>query len=137
MTFACVISERTDAQIETLVMPGEVIEGHAEYEEDCNACHAKFKRAEQRTLCLDCHEDVAADVNAGSGFHGLSDEARDTSCAICHTDHEGRDADIVQLDEQSFDHDLTDFPLLGKHGETECGECHETGSKHREAASEC
>jgi hypothetical protein len=137
MTFACVISERADAQIETLVMPGEVIEGHAEYEEDCSACHAKFKRAEQRTLCLDCHEDVAADVNAGSGFHGLSDEARDTSCATCHTDHEGRDADIVQLDEQSFDHDLTDFPLLGKHGETECGECHEAGSKHREAPADC
>ena len=30
MTLACVISEQADAQIETLVMPGVVIEGHAE-----------------------------------------------------------------------------------------------------------
>jgi hypothetical protein len=101
MTLLCVISEQAIAQIETLVMPGEVIEGHAEYEKDCDACHAKFKRGEQRTLCLDCHEDVAADVSTASGFHGLYADARDASCAACHTDHEGRDADIVQLDENS------------------------------------
>jgi hypothetical protein len=125
MTFLCVISERSEAQIETLVMPGEVIEGHAEYEKECDSCHVKFKRAGQRTLCLDCHEDVADDVNAGAGFHGLLPEARDASCASCHTDHEGRDADIVQLDERRFDHDFTDFPLLGKHTMgTECADCH-------------
>ena len=70
---------------------------------------------------------------AGTGFHGLSDDARQTPCASCHTDHEGRDADIVQLDERAFDHDFTDFPLLGKHGETECSECHEANVKHRAA----
>ena len=67
MTLSSIIPEGAVAQIETLVMPGKVIEGHAEYEEDCNACHAKFKRAEQRTLCLDCHEDVAADITARIG----------------------------------------------------------------------
>jgi hypothetical protein len=137
MTVLCVIPEQANAQIETLVMPGEVIEGHAEYEEDCDACHAKFKRAEQRTLCLACHEEVAGDVSARSGFHGLSADARDGGCATCHTDHEGRDADIVQLDEASFDHEFTDFPLLGKHEETECGECHEAGVRHRDAPSDC
>ena len=130
MTYTFIFAGPAHAQIETLVMPGKVIEGHAEYEEDCNACHAKFKRAEQRTLCLDCHEDVAVDVNAATGFHGRFDNAREAGCASCHTDHEGRDADIVKLDEGAFDHDFTDFALLGKHGETECAECHEAGDHH-------
>jgi hypothetical protein len=115
MTMIFVAPERAVAQIETLVMPGDVIEGHAEYEAECSFCHQAFKRAEQRTLCLDCHEEVAADVNGGRGFHGMHDKALNQGCASCHTDHEGRDADIVELDEATFQHDFTDFRLIGKH----------------------
>jgi hypothetical protein len=125
-------AEDASAQIETLVMPGDVIEGHAEYETECSNCHLAFKRADQRALCLDCHEDVATDVEAGRGYHGRDLQAQDLDCAECHTDHEGRDADIVQLDESAFDHDFTDFRLAGKHEEAECDACHEPGTKHRE-----
>lgn len=131
------MNEFATAQIETLVMPGKVIEGHAEIEADCDACHQAFARERQRTLCLECHEDVAADIDGGTGFHGRFDDARNDRCADCHTDHEGRDADIVQLDEAGFDHDFTDFPLEGEHGSAECAACHAPDEKHRAATSAC
>jgi len=137
MTLLFAISERATAQIETLVMPGDVIEGHADLEAECSSCHQAFQRSKQRALCLDCHEDINADIESGSGFHGLDRRASRKTCADCHADHEGRDADIVQLDESGFDHDVTNFALLGKHIEAPCADCHESGTKHREAQTEC
>ena len=40
-------------------MPGEVIEGHADFEGTCSSCHRPFRRQEQRNLCLDCHDHSA------------------------------------------------------------------------------
>ena len=138
MTLACLTSHTAAAQtIESLVMPGEVIKGHADVEADCSACHKRFDRSAQRGLCLDCHEDVAADVDAGAGFHGKSNDVGDSACANCHTDHEGRNADILGLDEATFDHALTDFELLGQHTEAECSGCHEPDDKHRNAPDQC
>lgn len=136
--FACYMNLTADAQtLESLVMPGDVFAAHAEVEFECSSCHKPFNRSEQRALCLDCHEDVAADVSRQAGFHGKSDSARIDECATCHTDHEGRNADILGLDEDKFDHAVTNFELLGKHLEAACEACHEPESKHREAPSEC
>lgn len=137
MTLIIATSQPAFGQIETLVMPGPVIEGHAEVEAECSSCHQAFQRTRQRTLCLECHEEVAADLEAASGYHGRDREAATQPCASCHTDHEGRDADIVILDEAAFDHDLTDFSLLGKHAETACTDCHEADRKYREAPGDC
>lgn len=125
------------AGIETLVMPGEVIEGHAELESECSNCHEAFDRSKQQVLCLDCHEDVALDVQSSKGFHGLFDDARDGECADCHTDHEGRAFNIVELDENSFQHEFTDYPLFGKHSEASCEDCHAPSEKFRDAPSDC
>lgn len=123
--------------IETLVMPGQVIAGHADIEEECSSCHKMFDKGAQRQLCLDCHEDVALDVNNGTGYHGRHPDAQDVKCASCHTDHLGRDADIVDLDEDTFDHSFTDFELDGAHVDTDCGDCHAENEKHSAAGSEC
>ena len=134
----CLTHQTSGAQtIESLVMPGQVIAGHAEVEAECAACHKRFDRGAQNGLCLDCHEDVAADVDGEAGFHGKSDDVAGGQCASCHTDHEGRNADILGLDEASFDHELTDFELLGKHLDTECGSCHEPAAKRRDAPGSC
>jgi hypothetical protein len=122
---------------ESLVMPGPVIAGHADTEKDCKACHAPFERDAQRKLCLDCHEDVAADIDAKTGFHGRAGPARSAQCRNCHTDHEGRRADIVRLTPQTFDHALTDFALVGGHKAVACAGCHEPQAKHRDAKSGC
>lgn len=122
---------------ESLVMPGPVIEGHADIEEECGACHQKFDRGRQNALCLDCHEAVNADVVAGAGFHGRDPQASSASCASCHTDHEGRDATIVVLEDNAFDHRFTDFELLGKHADTACTDCHESDATYRDAPTDC
>jgi Cytochrome c3/Cytochrome c7 and related cytochrome c len=122
--------------IESLVMPGPVSEAHVEAESECANCHQRFKKSAQRELCLDCHEDVAEDLAGGSGFHGRNPDVGTEQCSDCHTEHEGRDADILGLDEDNFDHQFTDFELLGKHADVACADCH-TQEKHRDAPSDC
>ena len=131
------ISASASAQIKTLIMPGAVIEGHADVEQDCEACHAAFERGKQRDLCTACHENVAADIDAAMGFHGRFDSARTETCAACHTDHEGRDAQIVELNPQKFDHRFTDFALVGEHDAADCDACHSAGQKFRDAPHAC
>ena len=72
-------------------------------------------RAPRSSLCLDCHKDIAADVREHHGYHGRMSNAGVGECRACHTEHKGRDADIVQLGRAQFDHRLTDFALEGAH----------------------
>ncbi len=125
------------ATIESLVMPGPVIEGHAKTEENCGACHNLFERTAQRGLCLECHDRIAADATAGTGFHGRDDTARTADCKACHTEHKGRDADIIGLQPTLFDHDATDFPLTGAHVGEACASCHAENLRYAEAPGAC
>jgi hypothetical protein len=122
---------------ETALMPGEVIRGHAKLEAECEECHVRFDQDAQTTLCSNCHKEVKSDVLKHEGFHGRLEEKQ---CRECHTDHKGRDANIVLLDTKKFDHSKTDFPLLEAHKNQEkikCKDCHETKKKYREASLEC
>jgi hypothetical protein len=122
--------------VETALMPGKVIEGHADIEADCKKCHVRFKKGAQSGLCLDCHKDVAKDAIQKQGYHGRLQEQE---CRACHTEHKGRDMNIAPLDEKAFDHKLTDFPLKGGHAaaKVQCRDCHVKGKKHRDAPSDC
>jgi hypothetical protein len=134
----CFSSYAANAQsIESLVMPGPVIHGHAELESECSSCHVTFSRSKQSVLCSECHEDVAGDILDNTGFHGRSSDVEGESCASCHTDHEGRNSNILGLDTATFDHQQTDFELLGKHPDAECDDCHKPDIKHREAPHGC
>ena len=123
--------------IETLVMPGKLIDGHAEFESDCSQCHERFDKPGQDRLCLACHEEIAVDVNKKEGFHGRSPVVGNLECNSCHRDHLGRDANVVRLDRQTFNHDLTDFPLKGAHKGTVCELCHQTDKMYRDAPAKC
>jgi hypothetical protein len=123
--------------LETLVMPGPVIEGHADVEADCSSCHRPFDRAAEDGLCLECHEEVAADRKTHTGFHALAPGIIDAPCRTCHSDHQGRDADVVGLNPALFDHERTDYPLRGAHTALACDGCHPSEQKHREASSLC
>ena len=120
--------------LESVVMPGKLIRGHAEIEGECGKCHAPFNRAAQSPLCLDCHKDVASDVRAAAGYHG---RIRERECRSCHTDHKGREAAIVIMDTTKFDHRQTDYPLQGAHEKAECRSCHPPEKKYRDAPHEC
>ena len=137
MVLTLTLSTAARAQIETLIMPGKVSDAHAEYEEECSSCHLRFERGKQRALCLDCHDEIEEDIEGQMGFHGKDRRAGRAACASCHTEHEGRDADIVGLDARSFDHALTDFLLLGKHEQAACNDCHEPDRRHRDTPHDC
>jgi hypothetical protein len=124
-------------ELEKLVMPGPVIAGHADVEADCGRCHAPFRREVESGLCLDCHEDVQADLKRKEGFHGRAQGLAKLPCRDCHSDHLGRDADVSGLDPHAFDHEVSDYPLRGAHRALACAACHAPGKKEREAPQGC
>jgi hypothetical protein len=125
------------ASIETLIMPGKLTSAHAKYEGQCSQCHDRANRDRQAALCMNCHKDVAADVRAHAGFHGRLPAIDSAQCKACHTEHIGRDADIVRLTRPTFDHSKTDFALAGAHAAVDCSACHRPGRKFRETPSGC
>lgn len=137
LTLTTCALESNAASIETLVMPGQVVQGHAKLETNCDNCHTKFDRQSQRSLCLDCHEKVAKDQENEGGFHGKHPLASKGECATCHVEHKGRSADITSLIPEIFDHTYTDFPLDGQHSSTACASCHRRDTLFRETSSEC
>ena len=120
--------------IESVLRPGDLIQGHAKWEEECAKCHVRFERAAQDQLCMDCHKEVGQDVRERVGYHG---RLKPQTCRSCHTDHKGRAARVVELDKQKFDHEQTDYLLRGKHAKVECEKCHEPKKKYWQAASDC
>jgi hypothetical protein len=127
-------------KLDLLLMPGSLIQDHAEFEEKCESCHETLKKASQAGRCLSCHdhEDIESDIDKGEGYHGQLDKDLAQDCKHCHTDHKGREHDVVNLDTESFDHKLTDFELKGAHMTLSCQLCHtQELKKYRNASSVC
>jgi len=122
--------------VESVLMPGQVIQGHAKYEADCKNCHKRFDKKAQGGLCMDCHKEIAVDAVQKRGYHG---RMVDRECRNCHTEHKGRNVNIAPLDERRFDHRQTDFPLKDAHAASKlkCTDCHSRGKKYREAPTDC
>ncbi len=119
-------------------MPGQVIQGHAKWEDDCAKCHKRFDKTAQSRLCLDCHKVIRQDVERKERFHGRQMEQRE--CKDCHSEHKGRTEQIAWINESIFDHQQTDFTLRGAHADSrkaECKACHKPTLKYREAPSDC
>lgn len=132
-----IVEQARAAELETLLMPGKVTAAHAKYEGKCSSCHDRTNRARQPALCLDCHKDVARDVRERAGFHGRLANIATGQCVACHSEHQGRDADITKLDPASFDHRGTDFALEHAHAGVECTACHRKGQPFRAAPTLC
>ena len=124
-------------RMEGLVMPGEVIKRHAKFEKKCDKCHSGFDRMKQDDQCMECHKDIRSDIKKQRGFHGKIQRVRERECRTCHSDHLGRDADIVQLDTELFNHDQTEFKLAGAHISIDCKECHKKVNVYRMPERTC
>ncbi len=122
---------------ETLLMPGKLTSAHAKYEEQCSQCHDRSDRNRQTQLCLDCHKDIAADLHLQRGFHGHLPGIENSQCHACHSEHLGRDADIVKLSREQFNHAQTEYPLKGVHADVSCDSCHAPHKRFREAPTDC
>lgn len=117
--------------------PGPLSQSHAQWDaqDKCNDCHVNGTREVSNDRCLGCHDhkDLAARIAAGKGFHSSSD-VKGKKCESCHKEHKKRTYDLmgwsqVKGGEKGFDHDKTGWPLNGKHGSTDCADCHKAKNK--------
>ena len=105
-------------------LPGIVMQNyqsHADFENNCNLCHQPLQK-NQAVLCMNCHSDIASQVQNKQGLHGRLDNV--DQCASCHAEHKGRSFDPTNEAVKAFNHNLTGFPLDGKHGQIQCDACH-------------
>jgi cytochrome b subunit of formate dehydrogenase len=104
-----------------MISPGPLAAAHARdpRTRQCASCHDRLGPPADQA-CLACHDEIARRIKSASGYHGqLTGE-----CRTCHSDHRGADADIRNLDQRSFNHELARFRLVGKHQELHCDRCH-------------
>lgn len=107
-------------------IPGPLSAAHVPKpgETDCSACHVATGKVSS-AKCLACHTEIASRIAAQKGYH--RDKPGD--CALCHAEHQGRQASIVPLDRESFDHAETGAGLLGAHLKPkDCDMCHTPSS---------
>jgi hypothetical protein len=85
----------------------------------CESCHtAPPAREKPPTACAACHR--RDDKHAGT---------LGNACADCHVESGWRETRI--------DHDRTRFPLLGKHHDVECRDCHRDVKAYRITPTDC
>lgn len=122
--------------MEKLVTPGPLSTAHAKLESKCSSCHSSFSREAQNGKCLSCHKGIAADVQKSQGFHGKS-TAKSQACKTCHSEHHGRKFALIAFKRAGFNHNLTDYPLLGGHAKATCNGCHGTNGQYRGTTTVC
>ena len=107
------------------ISPGDLTKAHADLEGiyNCTKCHVLGDKV-SNDKCLSCHQEIKLRVDRGVGFHA-SREAKGKECVSCHSDHHGRDFDIVRFDKNKFSHGTTGYELTGKHKTIDCRECHQ------------
>ncbi len=96
-----------------------------------NQTNFPLKGAHKRIVCADCHTMNATPLTVFQDRLGIPTNACNTchedvhdnkfgnQCVDCHNEESFRK---VSMD--NFNHGMTNFPLLGKHGEVDCRQCH-------------
>lgn len=85
---------------------------------ECSSCHLKEKKYTQAShQCNGCHKDN--DIHKGK---------LGKKCNSCHNEKSWSDI--------SFDHDKTDFALIGKHAKINCNSCH-INNKYSDTPTKC
>ncbi|HEX3853051.1 MAG TPA: cytochrome c3 family protein, partial [Polyangiaceae bacterium] len=109
--------------------PGPLAQVHANIDskDHCTDCHTSGRELSQEK-CLKCHEPIGERQRDRKGVHA-SPKALGKPCELCHTDHKGRNKNILGFEffggREKFDHNLlTPFQLEGKHQTTKCNDCH-------------
>lgn len=98
----------------------------------CAHCHGGWFGAMTES-CLECHDDIGAQIDDETGLHGGVGAEKARNCALCHSEHHGQDFALVNKqsflqagvpDAAAFDHGMVGFAMDGKHLGTACAECH-------------
>lgn len=104
--------------------PGDLANSHKHLEgmSNCTQCHDLGNKVTNQK-CLACHQEIDYRISRNMGYHASS-EVKTKECADCHSDHHGRNFDMVRFDEKKFNHQLTGYDLTGKHQQIDCRACH-------------
>lgn len=122
-TVILLLASRSPAQIS----PGPLARAHSKLEgvKNCLKCH-KIGSGPSAQKCLACHGEIAMRMKQNKGYHHLAVTLHKQKCFGCHSDHAGRDFQLIQWPggRQQFNHSTTGWPLKGKHASTGCRKCH-------------
>ena len=94
----------------------------------------KDKHLDEKVKCKDCHLSGKKYRDAPiicNGCHKKDDKHKGglgTDCAKCHVEKDWKTT--------KFDHDKTDYKLLGKHVDVKCLSCH-IGNKYKDTPKQC
>jgi predicted CXXCH cytochrome family protein len=108
------------------ISPGDLSKVHAGLEgvSNCTKCHSVGNQV-TREKCLECHEEIQFNIIAKKGYHA-SAEVNGKNCISCHSDHQGKNFNMIKFDKKTFNHALTGFQLKGQHAKAACVACHKT-----------
>ncbi len=106
------------------ISPGDLAKPHAHLEGmlSCTKCHVLGDKVSNEK-CLDCHKELKSRIDQKKGYHA-STEVAGKDCFSCHSDHHGRNFEIVRFDQDKFNHALTGYKLTGAHAKQDCASCH-------------
>ncbi len=104
--------------------PGDLSNVHANLEglSNCTQCHVLGNKVSS-DKCLICHTEIKTRIESKKGYHASSDVAGG-ECALCHSEHNGKNFRLINLDTENFDHDLTGYHLSVPHAKKACTDCH-------------
>jgi hypothetical protein len=95
---------------------------------ECVSCHPKENKSGKQfqkfkgvlfSSCVNCHKDIH------QGKFG-------NNCQSCHVT-----ASFKQINQNTFDHSKTNFPLLGKHKLAACSDCHKNSLSSKPLHAKC
>jgi len=129
-------------RLSALKNPGKTVEGypsHADFESECKRCHQPLKTT-QAVLCLECHQEVGVQISENNGVHGNIEDGH--RCAVCHTEHRGRNFDLLTDAINRYDHTATSFSLDQHHLNFDttrfnCTNCHDLKAEFTFMPSSC
>ncbi len=106
--------------------PGDLSKAHSHLEglSNCTQCHILGEKV-SNDKCLACHTELKIRIEQQKGYHA-STEIAGKECIVCHSDHHGRNFQMIRFDTQQFDHRLTGYELMGAHLKQDCKNCHKT-----------
>jgi hypothetical protein len=106
------------------ISPGDLAQVHAHLEgmSNCTKCHTLGAKV-SNDKCLACHKEIKVRIDQKKGYHS-SPKVYGKTCTICHSDHHGRNYDILHFDKTKFDHNTAGYKLEGAHAKQACADCH-------------
>jgi hypothetical protein len=108
------------------ISPGDLSNPHANLEgiSNCTQCHVLGNKVSSEK-CLICHKEIQERIILNKGYHASVD-VKGKECFACHSDHHGKNFQLIRMDVDKFDHSLTGYFLSVPHAKKGCTDCHNT-----------